>query len=86
MALVRAGIAAGQPLLWGAILVPCIVARERLNWRHRCVVENLIFFLNDGKGLACGLVLIDACVVLWQEGSLLYHVLVLVNNIGMASG
>lgn len=86
MALVGTSAATGQPLLRGAVLVPGVVTRERLNGWHVGIVENFVLLLNDGKGFASSFVLVNASVALGKESGLLDDVLVLVDHVGVASG
>ena len=74
-----------EPLLRRAVLVPGIVARERLNRWHVFVVEDLVLFLKDGKRFLRRLILIKAGVSLGQEHGLFNDELVLLDDVGVTS-
>ena len=59
-----------KPLLDCSVTVPCVVAWQCFYGHHIWIVENLVFFLQDGESLSCGLVLVDFAFVFRQKRGL----------------
>ncbi len=84
MELIRELTAVLQPLFDSPVLVTSIVARQRLHRKHTWVIENFIFFVQNGQRFLCCLVFIKVAFSLGYECSLLNNKLVLFNNVGVA--
>mmetsp|Transcript_20668 Transcript_20668/g.31558 ORF Transcript_20668/g.31558 Transcript_20668/m.31558 type:complete len:224 (+) Transcript_20668:7277-7948(+) len=86
MGLANAGLAVVEPLFDGLVLVPGVVTGEDLDSGHGGLVEDLVLLLEECDGLLGGLVLVDSGLSLVEEGGLFLDLLMLFNNVRVASG
>jgi hypothetical protein len=75
-----------EPLFWGAVKFPSVIAGKCFGWRHIGLVENFVLFFKNGERLFGGLVLVEIVFGLRQEGGLLHDEVVFLDDVGVASG
>lgn len=73
-------------MLWGAVKFPSVIAGKCLDWGHVGLVENFVLFFKNGERFFGGLVFVEVVFGLGQEGGLLDDEVVLLNDVGVASG
>jgi hypothetical protein len=73
-----------KPLFDCSIIIPTVVPGESFHGEHIWVIKNFVFFGEDCKGFASGLVLIEVVFFFGKEGSFFDNVLVLFNNVSVA--